>query len=110
MRGIAEFNFPAFRTYAARLRAEGHEVFSPAEKAEDLWGPGLSAGNEGGDNARAEREHSFSLREALACDLDWICRRADAIALMPGWGASKGACAERAAAIALGLGVMELAP
>ena len=108
MRGIAEFNFPAFHSYAAKLRAEGHEVFSPAEHTAEMHGEAFSKSSPDGDHARAEREHGFSLREALADDLCWICLHADAIALMPGWPASKGANAERAAALALGLTVMEL--
>ena len=38
MRGIPEFNFPAFHKAAAKLRAEGHFVFSPAERDErETW-------------------------------------------------------------------------
>jgi hypothetical protein len=50
----------------------------------------------------------FSLRRALGDDLAWICAEADAVALLPGWKDSKGATAERATAIALGLHVIEL--
>jgi hypothetical protein len=108
MRGVAEFNFPAFHAAAAKLRAEGHEVFSPAERDIRVHGEAFSKNSHDGDNDKAEREHGFNLREALADDLAWICREADAVALMPGWVLSKGATAERATAIALGLEIIEL--
>lgn len=104
MRSIPEFNFPAFHAVAAKLRADGHHVFNPAERDGDI----IAKGNMTGDNERAEREHGFNLREALADDLNWICLHADAVALMPGWGTSKGANAERATAIALGLEIIIL--
>lgn len=109
MRGYAEFNFPAFRAAAAALRAAGHFVFSPAEKdIERHGGVDISKGNSEGCEAKAAAEHGFNLREAVGVDLAWICAEADGIALLPGWQASKGACAERAAAIALGLEIIEL--
>lgn len=108
MRGIHAFNFPAFHAAAAKLRAEGHEVFSPAEKDNERHGADISKGNETGDEEQAAREHGFSLREALGVDLAWICQHADAVALLPGWSSSKGATAERAAALALGLEVIYL--
>jgi hypothetical protein len=108
MRGYAHFNFPAFHAAAAKLRAAGHEVFSPAEKDIDHHGEDISAGNLDGCEIKAAADHGFSLRRALGDDLAWICAHAEAIALLPGWGASKGANAERAAAIALGLEIMFL--
>lgn len=108
MRGIPQFNFPAFHISAAKLRAKGHEVFSPAERDIRVHGEAFSKSSADGDNERAEREHGFNLRDALADDLDWICHHADAVALMPGWGESKGANAERATAIALGLEIIIL--
>ena len=103
MRGIPEFNFPAFYAAAAKLRADGHFVFSPAERDNERHGTDISNGNATGDEAKAAKDHGFNLREALAHDLAFICAEADAIALLPGWEASKGANAERMTALALGL-------
>lgn len=103
MRGIPEFNFPAFYAAAAKLRADGHEVFNPAERDNEKHGTDISVGNVTGDESIATQQHGFNLREALGADLAWICAEADAIALLPGWENSKGAAAERATAIALGL-------
>lgn len=108
MRGIPEFNFPAFHAAAAKLRAEGWIVFNPAEKDNERHGTDISKGNVTGDESIAAKEHGFNLREALALDLDFICRHADAIALLPGWEKSKGATAEHATAVALGLEIIEL--
>jgi hypothetical protein len=94
MRGIPQCNFPAFHAAAAKLRAEGHEVFSPAERDIAIYG--------GNQPPRGQRQ-------GLAEDLDWICRHADAVALLPGWSPSKGGVnAERAIALALGLEVIQL--
>lgn len=101
MRGIPYFNFPAFHAAAAALREQGHEVFSPAESDEARYGKGFSGANPAGDPHVAAANYGFSLRESLAIDCAYICREADAIALLPGWENSKGATAERALGIAL---------
>ncbi len=108
MRGILEFNFPLFHKVAARLRADGYEVFSPAERDNEKHDADISRGNTTGDEHQARAEHGFSLREALAADLAWICEHADAVVLLPGWETSKGATAERATAAALGLKILVL--
>lgn len=109
MRGIPEFNFPAFHAAAAKLRAEGHEVFNPAERdVERHGGVDISKNNAAGDEKLASAQHGFSLRDALAEDMDFICRHAEAIALLPGWQQSKGANAELATANALSLEVILL--
>ncbi len=84
MRGIPNFNFPEFFRYAHLLRKEGHEVFNPAEI-------GIS---------------QDKLREIVEIEMVWICRHAEAVALMPGWSASEGARAEAALARLLGLKLM----
>ena len=108
MRGKPEFNFPAFFRVTARLREAGHEVFNPAEKDNEKHGTDISKGNQEGRVDVAASQHGFSLREALGADLAWICAEAEAVALLPGWRNSKGATAEYATAVALGLEVIEL--
>lgn len=103
MRGLPEFNFPAFFEAADLLRAMGHEVLNPAQVDADAgfqW-EGLT-GHE--DLAGL----GFNLREALATDLAWIAAHASGVAVLPGWEASKGARAEVALALALGLAVVTL--
>lgn len=108
MRGIPEFNFPAFNEATAKLRALGHTVFNPAERDNERHGKDISKGNATGDESLAAKEHGFDLRVALGDDLAWICAHADAIAMLPGWENSKGAKAERATARALGLEIIRL--
>lgn len=103
MRGYPEFNFPAFHAAAAKLRAIGYEVFSPAEKDIERHGTDISAGNASGSEAEATKKHGFDLRVALGDDLAWICANADGIACLQGWAHSRGARAEVATARALGL-------
>jgi Domain of unknown function (DUF4406) len=108
MRGIPEFNFPAFFAATAEMRANGHEVFNPAERDNLRHGTDISKGNATGDEGLAACEFGFSLREALGSDLAWICSYAEAIVLLPGWRNSRGAKAERAVGIALGLTIIDL--
>jgi len=84
MTGIPENNFPAFHFWAARLRADGYDVVSPAEIQEaGTWELCLRA----------------DLRELCTCD---------AIALIPGWEGSKGAHLELHNAHRLGMRVIHL--
>ena len=108
MRGIPEFNFPAFFAITEALRAQGHEVFNPAERDNEHHGVDISKGNSTGDEALAASTFGFNLREALGCDLAWICAHAEAIALLPGWQNSNGATAERAVGVALNLKILEV--
>lgn len=104
MRGLPQFNFPAFDAGAATLEALGHEVFNPADRDR---GTGFTTKGLTGHEDLAAM--GFSLREALAADTWWISRKADAVALLPGWQKSSGVAAEIALAHALGLPVGELA-
>lgn len=109
MRGIPHFNFPAFNAAAAVLRAEGHEVFNPAEKDCERHKHDISADNHSGSEQDLDKKFGYPpggfLRMALGEDLAWICAEAEGIVLLPGWESSKGACAEYYTAKALGLAV-----
>ena len=84
MSGIVDNNFPAFYEWAARLRAQGYEVVSPAEIQEaKTWELCLRA----------------DMCEMLECE---------AIALMPGWENSKGANLELHVAHRVGMKVIHL--
>jgi hypothetical protein len=98
MRGIPDFNFPAFKEASAKLRALGYDVFSPAER--DLKVDGDIFGSKTGDLEEITKK-GFSLRAALAADVKFISEQADGIALLPGWENSAGARAEKALAEAL---------
>ena len=104
MRGIKDFNFPAFYAAAAMLRDAGWEVFCPAERDDMVHGMGVNK-SETGDLGEAVQK-GFSLREALADDTQYIALHATAIYMLPGWSTSKGARAEHALAEALGLEII----
>lgn len=80
MRGLPEFNYPAFHDMAAALRARGHEVYNPAEYPHD------------------GSKEAFPIRQAFADYARFICLEADALFLLPGWECSLGASAEIALA------------
>lgn len=78
--------FDAFARGAEQLRQMNHQVFNPAAANLEKW----------------------SLREIFAYELNWICREAEAIALLPGWENSEGVAAELATAKVLGLEIIPL--
>jgi hypothetical protein len=102
MRGRPEFNFPAFDRAADRLEAKGWSVFNPAERdrAHGFSEVGLT-----GHEPLHELDN-FDHRQAMAEDTFFICTEADAIYMLNGWQSSRGAVAERALAMALGLEVL----
>ena len=105
MRGIPGFNYPAFMAAARALEDAGLEVFNPAQND-------IDAGFDLSDLTGHEdlSAMGFSLGKALGADLAYICSEADAVVLLPGWENSKGASAEVATALALGLLVWEFSP
>lgn len=84
MTGLPELNFPAFHTEADRLRALGHEVINPAEINPDQHMTWLQC-----------------MRTDIAALV--FC---DAIQMLPGWQASKGATLEHHIAERLGLQIL----
>jgi hypothetical protein len=96
------FNFPLFDMIAAKLRAMGCEVFSPADYAREIIGP-LEIIQKL-DKIAAKRTRERLLREEIL----WIIDHAQIIVMLPGWERSTGATAERAVALAYGKRVVEL--
>lgn len=82
MTGLPDFNYPAFRRAAQRLRHLGYEVINPAETA--------------GGTIHLPRS-TF-----LRIDIGY-CMAADAVALLPGWSDSKGSKLEVMVAEAMDL-------
>lgn len=104
MRGIKDFNFPAFHAATAKLREQGHEVFNAAEYEEEMFGVGFAKSETGDFKDIAHIEWDF--REAFFKDCEYITKVADAVAVLPGWQNSKGAKAEVAVAQTIGLPVL----
>lgn len=106
MRGIPQFNFPAFFEAEDFLTSQGFEVFNPARVDIENHGPQVFNSDTGNPDDIAHT--GFDLRETMKVDLSWICDHAEAIAMMPGWENSKGATAEKALAECLGLEIIYL--
>lgn len=106
MRGIPNFNFPAFDYAAAKLREDGHFVFSPAERDRAAYGDGIE-NNPTGDESKVTNPEC-TIEDCMAADCEWICRNADTIAVLPGWEKSSGAGAETSLGKALGLSFLVL--
>lgn len=107
MRGIPYFNFPAFYTAADFLRKKGHKVFNPAERDVKKHGKDIFYACTTGQ-LKDIKGVKFDLRAALGDDTSYICKTADAVAMLPGWRKSKGAKAERLLGKALGHTILYL--
>lgn len=91
MTGIPQFNVPFFDRVAAELRAQGHDVVSPAE----LDSPEMRAAalkSTDGALAPLEQATKETWGEVLARDVRVLSDHGiQAIALLPGWKKSRGA-------------------
>jgi nucleoside 2-deoxyribosyltransferase len=90
MRGIKDYNFPAFRQRAADLRDVGYEVWSPAER--DIKDDGFDP----------TKDKPRPIKEYMEHDLAAVCR-CDAVVALDGWEKSQGATLEIYVARALGM-------
>jgi len=95
MRGIPDYNFPAFDDAAERLREAGYRPVNPADLDRAV----------GVDETTIPLPSGF-LRQAMERDLSAICN-CDAIALLPEWESSQGVAVELSLARLLGLRIMD---
>jgi hypothetical protein len=93
MSGRASFNYPEFFEAAASLRAQGHYVVNPAEQDEPEVMRKVMQ-NKGGDLSVYEGEDVPTWGQFLAHDVKLVADGVDAIAVLPDWQYSKGACTE----------------
>jgi len=106
MRGIEEYNFPAFRAAAEALRRRNWEIFSPAERDES---------DDEAMREHAARRDSGDWSEALPFayymehDLAAVCKM-DAVIVLEGWEASQGARLEAVTAVEVGHPVFLFVP
>ena len=107
MRGIEDFNFPAFDRQAKVLREQGWMVINPAEIDRELGSPPS-------DPMRYDPTESYEdqefMRDALKRDIAVICDECTAMYMMAKWEISRGAKAEWHLAKALGLKIYYEAP
>lgn len=101
MTGLPEFNYPAFRSATAALRAAGYIGWCPSEHT------GIDTTGMDGTELDDPRLASFDLRASVAEYARVITCEVDAVAVIPGWEKSKGARAEVALAQAVGKPVID---
>lgn len=89
MAGIAERNFPLFKSAAEWLRAQHYEIMSPAELNVEYLGKGRSL--------------------CMRRDIEFVMQ-CDGIFLLPGWKSSQGAITEYAVATQLMIATFFLNP
>ena len=102
MRGIEDFNFPAFDRQAELLRKQGWRVINPAEMDREHGSP--ESGPMEYDPATDYNDKEF-MREALRRDLVAIAEECTAIYMMSGFEQSRGAKAEYQLAKAIGIDI-----
>jgi len=91
MRGYALHNSEAFDAAAEGLRKQGHEVINPVDHDREIG---------------FDFESTNIPRDTFLAMFRWDLARVmevEAVAMLPGWQKSKGACAERVVAHYLGL-------
>lgn len=94
MRGIEEFNFPAFDMAAFRIEMAGHVACSPANLDRDAGFDPVELPDSYDWNMVPP---DFDMHAAITRDINAL-RQCDAIYMLPGWEQSTGARAEKAIA------------
>lgn len=111
MTGIPQFNFKSFDIAVRDLQARGYFIiFSPADHDRELLGKPLdwlpSETDAEGYWQKWITPDAPSLRRMLGDDLAWIAENATHLYMLKGWERSRGAMAEHALGVALGLEIM----
>ena len=102
MRGIEDFNFPAFDRHHKLLENQGWKVVNPAELDRKYGSPSSCPMEYDPEINYDDREF---MRVAMKRDCIAICDECTAIYMLAGWEDSRGANAEHQLAKSLGLTV-----
>ena len=102
MRGIPQYNFPAFDEAAEALYNVGWQPVNPADLDRDM---GYEPDEFPADHDWTQVPEGFPLKTIVATDIAELVG-CDAIYMLRGWGSSRGAQAELAVAMWLGLEVI----
>jgi len=113
MSGIPQFNYPAFDAAAAILRAQDYEIQSPAEMDDPNIREAALASETGNfrefDGILERNGHQpETWGDFLSRDVKLVADEIDAIVLLPGWEASRGARLEVFVALSVQKPVGEL--
>lgn len=104
MSNIPYFNFPAFLKAGDELKAQGYDVFNPAEEDIKEYGEFWTHCHTGShDEAKGKDGTPITYRDVLRKDLNYILDHLPLMVYLPGWERSKGVKAEKALAECLGL-------
>ena len=102
MRGLPDYNFPAFDAARDFLAGLGHDVINPAD-LDRVSGAVVESGGHVAANSL------FSVEDVLRRDFAAICS-CDAVAFLPGWERSSGSLAERRVAVDVGCQLWRVDP
>lgn len=91
MRGLPQYNVPAFRRVAALLRKQGYSIISPAELDSDAVRAVSERSLHGNECDRDGRIGGETAGEILARDVRILHDEAQGIIFLPGWERSRGA-------------------
>lgn len=100
MRGIPQYNFPEFDRVTKLLRDSGHRVFNPAEFDREV----LGIKEFPNDTDWSQFPVGMEPTETMLADLRMLSK-CDGVALLDGWGKSRGAQCETYFANFVGIGV-----
>ena len=92
IRGIPQFNWPAFNAVSSCLKSQGYEVISPVDLDRDM-----------GYSFQSPDDYLAATRKLFANSVFNMILDADAVLLLPGWKKSRGAMAEIMCAKAIDL-------
>lgn len=107
MQGYEDFNYASFDAAEAFFKESNmfEYIGNPANWDRKKYGSDCNLSPDG-NIEQYVKDFGFCLRTALKKDLSWIATYATHIYMLKGWEFSKGAKAEHALAVALGLEIM----